>query len=238
MSWFKKTKKPKAIRHEERRSSVPEGLWVRCDGCKEIVYSKELRRNLKICPKCGHHFRVGPEERLRLLLDQPADASPRDGTSDDVAQPAEAQPAEARAIEAQPIEALFGAISPGDPLRFKDTKPYRGRLKAYQKHLGVKDALMVRAGSIEGRPAIVAVMDYRFMGGSMGSVVGEGIARAAETAVERSLPLIIVSASGGARMQEGALSLMQMAKISAALARVRDARLPYLSILTLSLIHI
>jgi len=212
MPWFKKAKKPKPIRREERRSSVPEGLWLRCSGCKEIVYSKEVRRNLDICPKCGHHFRIGPEERIRLLLDQPTGDAGSEGTLE--------------------IELLHTGISPTDPLAFKDTKPYKARLRGYQKRLGVRDALMVRSGGIEGQPVVLAVMDYRFMGGSMGSVVGEGVTRAAETAIDRGVPLVVVSASGGARMQEGALSLMQMAKIAAALARLRAARNPYLSILT------
>lgn len=203
MAWFKKAKKPKAVREDQRqRSSVPEGLWVKCDGCKEIIYAKELERNLRICPKCGHHFRIDAPARLQLLLDEP-----------------------------QPRE-LFTAVSPGDPLAFKDSKRYADRLRIYQQALGVRDAVMVVDGHIEELPVIVAVMDYRFMGGSMGSVVGEKIARAAEEALRKKRPLIVVSASGGARMQEGILSLMQMAKISAALARLRDAGLPYLSILT------
>ena len=203
MAWFKKAKKPKAVREDQRqRSSVPEGLWVKCDGCKEIIYTKELERNLRICPKCGHHFRIDAPARLQLLLDEP-----------------------------QPRE-LFAAVSPADPLGFKDSKRYADRLRVYQQALGTRDAVIVVDGHVEEIPVVVAVMDYRFMGGSMGSVVGEKIARAAEEALRRKRPLIVVSASGGARMQEGILSLMQMAKISAALARLRDAGLPYLSILT------
>jgi acetyl-CoA carboxylase carboxyl transferase subunit beta len=203
MAWFKKAKKPKAVREDQRqRSSVPEGLWVKCDGCKEIIYTKELERNLRICPKCGHHFRIDAPARLQLLLDEP-----------------------------QPRE-LFAGVSPADPLAFKDSKRYADRLKVYQQALGTRDAVIVVDGHVEEIPVVVAVMDYRFMGGSMGSVVGEKIARAAEEALRKKRPLIVVSASGGARMQEGILSLMQMAKISAALARLRDAGLPYLSILT------
>ena len=203
MAWFKKAKKPKAVREDQRqRSSVPEGLWVKCDGCKEIIYNKELERNLRICPKCGHHFRIDATARLQLLLDEP-----------------------------QPRE-LFAAVSPADPLGFKDSKRYADRLRVYQQALGARDAVIVVDGHVEEIPVVVAVMDYRFMGGSMGSVVGEKITRAAEEALRRKRPLIVVSASGGARMQEGILSLMQMAKISAALARLRDAGLPYLSILT------
>jgi acetyl-CoA carboxylase carboxyl transferase subunit beta len=199
--WFKKAKKPKPVRTGKRRSSVPEGLWIKCQGCKEIIYSKELNRSLKICPKCGFHFRILADERIRLLLDGD-------------------------------YEELFTDITPTDPLKFKDTKSYKERLKAYQKRLGVEDALFVLAGEIEALPAILAVMDYRFMGGSMGSVVGEKITLAIEEAIRREVPLIVVSASGGARMQEGILSLMQMAKISASLARLRRAGLPYISILT------
>jgi acetyl-CoA carboxylase carboxyl transferase subunit beta len=202
MAWFRKTKKPKPVRQDRPRSTVPEGLWVKCEGCKEIVYSRDLDRNLKVCPKCGYHFRIDARARVSLLLDDP-----------------------------QPRE-LFTGVSPVDPLNFRDTKRYRDRLKSYQQAVGERDAVLVVQGTIEEIPVVMAVMEYRFMGGSMGSVVGEKIARAAERAAERKWPLIVVSASGGARMQEGVLSLMQMAKISAALARLRTARLPYLSVLT------
>ena len=202
MPWFKKTKKPKAVRSEQDRSSkVPEGLWVKCKSCKEIVYSRELEQNFEICPKCDFHFRIDAKTRISLLLDEG-------------------------------WQEIYTEISPTDPLAFKDTKPYKDRLKQYQKKLGLKDALHVIAGSIDGMPVMLAVMNYGFMGGSMGSVVGEKITLAAEEAVRRSVPLIIVSASGGARMQEGILSLMQMAKISTALARMREKSLPYISILT------
>ena len=202
MAWFKKDKKPKAVRESRERSTVPEGLWLRCDGCREIVYSKELERNLRICPKCGFHFRIDAPARIALLLD-----------------------------DAQP-QTLFDEVVPADPLGFADTKRYADRLKAYQKALGVADAAIVVSGSIEEIPVLLAVMDYRFMGGSMGSVVGEKLTRAAEAAREKKRPLVIVSASGGARMQEGILSLMQMAKISAALMRLREAGVPYISVLT------
>ena len=202
MAWFKRSKKPKPISEDRRRSSVPEGLWVKCEGCKEIIYSKELLRNQRICPKCGFHFRISVPDRIELLLD-----------------------------EDSPVE-LFSKVSPLDPLKFKDTKTYKDRLKRYQDQIGVRDAVTVVEGRIDGEPVILAVMDYRFMGGSMGSVVGEKITLACEEAIRQKVPLVVVSASGGARMQEGALSLMQMAKISAALARLREAGLPYLSILT------
>jgi acetyl-CoA carboxylase carboxyl transferase subunit beta len=202
MAWFRKTKQPKPVRMDRPRSTVPEGLWVKCEGCKEIVYSRDLDRNLRVCPKCGYHFRIDARTRISLLLD-----------------------------DAQPKE-LFAAVSPVDPLSFRDSKRYRDRIKSYQQAVGERDAVVVVQGSLEEIPVIVASMEYRFIGGSMGSVVGEKITRAAERALERKWPLIVVSASGGARMQEGVLSLMQMAKISAALARLRTARLPYLSVLT------
>lgn len=202
MAWFRKTKQPKPVRMDRPRSTVPEGLWVKCEGCKEIVYSRDLDRNLRVCPKCGYHFRIDARTRISLLLDDP-----------------------------QPKE-LFAAVSPVDPLSFRDSKRYRDRLKSYQQAIGERDAVVVVQGAMEEIPVIVAAMEYRFIGGSMGSVVGEKITRAAERALERKWPLIVVSASGGARMQEGVLSLMQMAKISAALARLRTARLPYLSVLT------
>jgi len=202
MAWFKRSKKPKPVAAARPRSQVPEGLWVKCDGCREIIYSKELLKNLKICPKCGYHFRISAPERIELLLD-----------------------------EDDPPE-LFAGVSPTDPLKFRDSKPYKIRLKHYQELTGMREAVRVVEGQIESSPVIMAVMEYRFMGGSMGSVVGEKITRAAEEALRRQVGLVVVSASGGARMQEGALSLMQMAKISAALARLREARLPYFSILT------
>jgi acetyl-CoA carboxylase carboxyl transferase subunit beta len=202
MAWFRKTKKPKPVRNDRPRSTVPEGLWVKCESCKEIIYSRDLDRNLRVCPKCNYHFRIDAHARIALLLD---DAEPRE---------------------------LFTGISPSDPLNFRDTKRYRDRLRSYQQVVGERDAVVVVSGRIEGIPVVLAVMEYRFMGGSMGSVVGEKVARAVERAIEKDAPLVVVSASGGARMQEGVLSLMQMAKIAAALARLRDARLPYLSILT------
>jgi acetyl-CoA carboxylase carboxyl transferase subunit beta len=202
MAWFRKTKTPKPVRADRRTSSVPEGLWVKCDGCREIVYSKDLEQNLKVCPKCGHHFRIDADERIASLLD-----------------------------DAEPDE-LFWGVAPTDPLGFKDSKRYKDRLDSYQKALGELDAVVVVRGRLDRIPVVLAVMEYRFMGGSMGSVVGEKITRAAELARERELPLVVVSASGGARMQEGVLSLMQMAKISSALSRLREARVPYLSVLT------
>src|SRR6188768_2016395 len=163
MAWFKKDKKPKAVRESRDRSTVPEGLWLRCDGCREIVYAKELEKNLRICPKCGHHFRIDAPARIALLAD--------DGTTRE----------------------LFAQVSPSDPLQFSDTKRYADRLKAYQKALGVRDAVAVVEAEVDGMPIVLAVMDYRFMGGSMGSVVGEKLTRAAERSLEARRPLVIVS---------------------------------------------
>jgi acetyl-CoA carboxylase carboxyl transferase subunit beta len=201
MPWFKKEKTPKqpAI---DRRFQMPEGLWVKCEGCKEIIYKKEVVINENVCPKCNYHFRVSARERLVALLD-----------------------------DGKYVEFDQG-ISPKDPLEFKDTKPYSKRIKDYQKKTGEKDALISCRGAINGQPVIVAVMNYAFMGGSMGSVVGEKITRCCEVALKEESPLLIISCSGGARMQEGALSLMQMAKISSALAMLDNAGLPFISILT------
>ncbi len=201
MPWFRKDRRPKPVRDHGQRGGVPEGLWVKCGGCREIVYSKEVANNGQICPKCGYHFRISVDERIALLLDG----------------------------EGHEVES---GVSSADPLSFKDQKPYSNRLSEYKKRTGSEDAVRVFEGTIEGFDVVLAVMDYEFMGGSMGSVVGEKIARAAERALAAELPLIVVSASGGARMQEGVLSLMQMAKISAALGRLREAGIPYISILT------
>ncbi len=225
MAWFKKKKKPLPAAAEDRpRSTVPEGLWVKCDGCREVIYSKELKLNFRICPKCSHHFRIDAEERIRLLLDTPPEA---DSEAVDDESPATAQ------NQQPPIPRdLFSQIQSTDPLSFTDSKKYRDRLKSYTDKVGDNDAVIVVDGAVEGIPVVLAVMQYRFMGGSMGSVVGEKVTRAAERALAAGKPLIVVSASGGARMQEGVLSLLQMAKISSALARLRQANLPYLSILT------
>jgi acetyl-CoA carboxylase carboxyl transferase subunit beta len=201
MVWFKKAKTPKAPA-SERRLKMPEGLWVKCEACKEMVYKKEVLRNVNVCPKCNYHFRISAPERLAMLLD--------DGAWDE-----------------------FDAdVSPEDPLEFTDTKPYRRRLQDYQERTGLRDAVISCQGRLGGHPVIIAAMEYAFMGGSMGSVVGEKITRCAERALRERCALIVISCSGGARMQEGALSLMQMAKISSALARLDDAGLPYLSIIT------
>src|SRR5213082_1781228 len=201
MPWFKKTRKPMAAPAGEKASRVPEGLWVKCPDCAQIIYNKDLTTNLNVCPKCAHHFRINATERLRMLLD------------------------------GEWVEHDKDLVST-DPLKFTDTKPYKARLKASIESTGLKDAIIVASGAIDGQPAIVASMEYGFIGGSMGVVVGEKITRAIERAIDLRQPVIIVSCSGGARMMEGALSLMQMAKICGALARLDRPRLPYISILT------
>ncbi len=200
MAWFRKEKKPRELSPD--KTAIPEGLWVKCDECKEIVYRKEVEANLNVCPKCGYHFRISARERFEMLFD---DGKYKEFASD---------------------------IRSGDPLEFRDTKRYRDRLKVYENRVGKGDAVLCAEGKLEGMPVVVCAMEYNFMGGSMGSVVGEKITIAAERALDKKEPLIIVSCSGGARMQEGILSLMQMAKISAALARLSEAGLPYISILT------
>ena len=201
MAWFKKARKPMGSASAEKPSRVPEGLWVKCPDCAQVLYNKDLEKNLHVCPKCTHHFRISAAERLRALLED-------DWTEH------------------------FPDLTSNDPLHFGDTKLYRHRLQASIQATGLKDAVIVATGRLDGLDVVVAAMEYAFIGGSMGVVVGEKIARAAEMALDRRLPLIVVSCSGGARMMEGALSLMQMAKISAALARLDRARLPFVSILT------
>lgn len=200
MAWFKKARKPIAA-DPEKPSRVPEGLWVKCTGCSQVLYNKDLTQNLNVCPKCGFHFRIASIERLRTLFDGPW------------------------------IEYDRSLVST-DPLQFTDTKPYAKRLKASIEATGMKDAVVIASGRIDGYEAIVAAMEYGFIGGSMGVVVGEKITRAIERGLSSRKPVIIVSCSGGARMMEGALSLMQMAKICAALARLDQEHIPYISILT------
>ncbi len=201
MAWFKKVRKP-IEPQAKKESRVPEGLWVKCPSCAEIIYNKDLAATTNVCPKCAHHFRLGAVERLRMLFD-----------GDD-------------------WEEYDEDLQSIDPLHFVDTKPYQSRLDATIASTGMKDAVVCATGPIDGIDTSVAAMEYSFIGGSMGVVVGEKITRAIERAIERRLPVVIVSSSGGARMMEGALSLMQMAKISGALARLDRARLPYISVLT------
>ena len=183
-------------------SRVPEGLWVKCPDCDSTIYTKDLVESLSVCPKCTHHFRLTATERLKVLFD------------------------DERWVEHD------AGLQSNDPLKFTDTKPYGSRLVAGQKATGLKDAIVVGAGKIEGLPVVVAAMEYGFIGGSMGVVMGEKLVRAIEHAIERRCGVIIVSCSGGARMMEGALSLMQMAKVSAGLARLDRAQLPFISVLT------
>jgi acetyl-CoA carboxylase carboxyl transferase subunit beta len=199
MAWFKKVRKP--IEPAGKESRVPEGLWVKCPSCAQIIYNKDLTASLSVCTKCAHHFRLNATERLRTLFDGDWQEHDR------------------------------GLLST-DPLQFTDTKPYQKRLESSIAATGLKDAVITATGQVNGIDTVIAAMEYGFIGGSMGVVVGEKITRAIELAIARRMPVIIVSCSGGARMMEGALSLMQMAKISAALARLDRARLPYISILT------
>ncbi len=197
MAWFKKAQVPK----DQKAVKIPEGMWVKCDTCKEIVYRKELVRNLKVCPKCNYHFRINAGERVKYLADHGS----------------------------------FKELNPGltscDPLKFKDTKSYASRLEKSRNKSGINEAVVTGHATIKDVPVILAIMDFDFMGGSMGSAVGEKIARAAEVALKVRLPFVAVSSSGGARMQEGIYSLMQMAKASAAIGKLKDAGVPYISVL-------
>src|SRR5688500_6036912 len=199
MAWFKKQKgsEPEA----PKRSKVAEGMWLKCNHCREIVYRKEVDRNNKVCPKCDYHFPISVIERINLLVDL--------GT----------------------FKEWDAELEPQDPLQFQDTRSYKDRIKAQQDKTGRKDAMVIGQGAINGRKVALCVFDFGFMGGSMGSVVGEKICRAVDRALEGRMPLILVTASGGARMQEGILSLMQMAKTSAAVAKLGEAKLPFVSIL-------
>ena len=205
MSWFKRDKptdeKLPKLDDGERKVRT-EGLWQKCDACRQIIWKKDLEANWNVCSKCGHHFRMDAPARVKMLMDGGL------------------------------FEAHDHCLSTSDPLQFVDSKPYVDRLKGVQTSTGLSDAIISASGKLEGRAVQLCAMDIRFIGGSMGSVVGEKIARAIDRALQFRTPLIIVSASGGARMQEGAISLMQMAKISAGLMRLDEARLPYISILT------
>ncbi|HAP42350.1 MAG: acetyl-CoA carboxylase, carboxyltransferase subunit beta [Nitrospira sp.] len=199
MAWFKKGKTEEA--EPPKRSKVAEGMWLKCNHCREIVYRKEVDRNNKVCPKCEYHFPISVIERINLLVDL--------GT----------------------FKEWDPELEPQDPLQFQDTRTYKDRIKAQQEKTGRKDAMVIGQGAINGRKVALCVFDFGFMGGSMGSVVGEKICRAVDRALEGRMPLILVTASGGARMQEGILSLMQMAKTSAAVAKLGEAKLPFISIL-------
>lgn len=202
MSWFKREKKPieQPTPPDERRVKT-EGLWIKCDSCRAIVWKKDLEENWRVCPKCQFHFKLNATKRLELLLD-------------------------GRWIEHD------AEMVSTDPLHFVDTRPYVDRLREARKKLGAGDAVLCGEGKINGRPVVCCSMEFGFIGGSMGAVVGEKVTRAIELALATRQPLVIVSCSGGARMMEGAISLMQLAKVSAALARFDEAKLPYVSVLT------
>ncbi len=202
VAWFDKIKRPR-IALKSGKTKIPEGLWVKCDKCKEIIFRNELEKNLKVCPKqdCNYHYRLTAKERIDLL------------------------------VEKFSFEELDQNLAASDPLKFRDSKKYKDRLKTYQKKTGQKDAMVSGEGKINRHTVQVCAFDFFFMGGSMGSVIGEKITRAINRAIEKRHPLLIVSCSGGARMQEGILSLMQMAKTSSALSRLAKHRLPYISIL-------
>lgn len=197
MAWFKKSKEIKT----DKKVKIPEGLWVKCESCREIIYKREIEKNLQICPKCNYHFRISARERLALLVD-----------------------------EGSFVE-MDAELTSDDPLRFRDKVLYREKLEENRRKTGLGDAAISGEAAVEGMPVILVVMDFSFIGGSMGSVVGEKIVRAAEAALETRRPLVTVASSGGARMQEGIFSLMQMARVSAAVGRLKDNGALYISIL-------
>ncbi len=197
MPWFKKTKEPGL----KKQVKIPEGLWVKCDGCKEIIYKKEIARNLMVCPKCRYHFRLSARERVKYLADEGS------------------------------FEEVNEELTSGDPLGFVDTAAYPDRIKKSKEKSGLGEAVISGRAGVDGRPVMLVIMDFAFMGGSMGSAVGEKIVRAAEQALAERIPFIAVSSSGGARMQEGIFSLMQMAKVSAAVGRLKDGAVPFVSVI-------
>jgi acetyl-CoA carboxylase carboxyl transferase subunit beta len=201
-NWLEKILPAVRRPQETRRSTIPEGLWRKCPRCDSVLYRPELERNLEVCPKCEHHLRVGARKRLKMFLD--------DG----------------------PMSEIGADLEPVDRLKFKDSKKYKDRLVAAQKDTQERDALIAMKGKLHDLPVVAVAFEFRFMGGSMGSVVGERFVRAVESCLEHKTPLICFAASGGARMQEALFSLMQMAKTSAALERLREAGLPFISVLT------
>jgi acetyl-CoA carboxylase carboxyl transferase subunit beta len=202
MSWFEKLM-PSRIRTEGgSKKAVPEGLWTKCPSCSAVLYRAEMERNMEVCPKCDHHNRIGARRRLDLFLDP------------------------------EPRDEIAAELESGDPLKFKDSKKYKERLAAAQKQTGEKDALVVMRGLLKGRDIVAAAFEFAFMGGSMGSVVGERFVQGVNAAIERRCPMVCFSASGGARMQESLFSLMQMAKTSAALQRMSRRGLPFISVMT------
>ncbi|KON28426.1 acetyl-CoA carboxyl transferase [miscellaneous Crenarchaeota group archaeon SMTZ-80] len=199
MDWFKRKKE---VLKPVDKKEMPDGLWIKCDSCTEIIYKKELEKKLYVCPKCGYHFRIGSMNYINILLDDNS------------------------------FKEFNQKIGSSDPLRFRDVKKYTERYTAAVKKVGINEAVITGEGRIENINVIISIMDFSFLGGSMGSVVGEKISRAIDKSIENKWPLIIISASGGARMHEGVLSLMQMAKTSAKLALLSEANIPYISILT------
>jgi acetyl-CoA carboxylase carboxyl transferase subunit beta len=202
MNWLQKLMPQRARTHGATRAKVPEGLWEKCEGCGAVLYGPELERNLMVCPKCGHHHPIAARKRLAGFFDEGSGAE------------------------------LFADLQPVDALRFRDSKKYRDRIVAAQKATGEKDALVAMRGRLLDQPLVACAFEFAYMGGSMGSVVGEKFTRGAELSLAERVPFVCFSATGGARMQEGLLSLMQMAKTSAALARLRSAGVPYVSVLT------
>ncbi len=202
MTWFKSNKGPRAAPREEDKTVRTEGLFTKCEGCRAIIWKKDLEANDRVCPKCGYHFKIGAHERLRMLFDEGA------------------------------YETLDTDLVSPDPLKFVDRQPYSEKLAAAQRATGLNDAVVNARGKLGGRTTLISAMEYSFIGGSMGSVVGEMMTLAIERALDGKTPLIAVSASGGARMHEGVLSLIQMAKVSAALVRLDDAHIPFISVLT------
>jgi len=202
MSWFDKLVPPKIKSQGVKKASVPEGLWKKCPACGTVLYNAEIESNLDVCPKCAHHMRIGARRRLDIFLDP------------------------------QPRAEIGAGLFPVDPLKFKDTKKYRDRLVEAQQTTGERDALVVMQGALKGMPLVAGAFEFAFMGGSMGAVVGERFVRGVNVCLEKKIPLVCFSASGGARMQEALLSLMQMAKTSAALTHLTDAGIPYISVLT------
>ncbi len=202
MSWFDKIRPSRINTERRQRASVPEGLWIKCASCDAVLYRAELERNLHVCPKCNHHMRIRARDRLQRFLDTGS------------------------------TKELAATVTPEDPLKFKDSKKYKDRIAAAQKATGEKDAMVVLAGTLQGTPVVACAFEFSFLGGSMGSVVGERFRRAVEHCIEKRAALVCFSATGGARMQEALLSLMQMAKTSAALAKLAQSQLPYISVLT------
>ncbi|WP_261841104.1 acetyl-CoA carboxylase, carboxyltransferase subunit beta [Aliamphritea ceti] len=201
-NWLEKIVPSLARTSEKKRTNIPEGLWKKCVKCESVLYRPELEKNLSVCPKCDHHMRVGARPRLEMFLDE-------DGRQE-----------------------IGAEVTPVDRLKFKDSKKYKDRLVAAQKDTGEKDALIAMRGEVNGLPVVAVAFEFRFMGGSMGAVVGERFVRAANVALEEGIPLVCFAASGGARMQEALISLMQMAKTSAALEKLKGAGIPYISVLT------